>query len=291
MSNPPRILVLAAASQLGRLVLDELLARVPASRLVAAARNPGALAAYAARGVETRAADYTSPTTLDAAFHGIDRALLISSNDLGARFPQHRNAIEAAARAKLGLLAYTSVLHADTSTLGLAEEHRQTEALLRSSGVPWVLLRNGWYTENYTMGVGPAVEHGALLGGAGQGRIASAARADFAAAAAAVLASDEDQAGRVFELAGDAAYTLAEFASELGRQAGREVAYVDLPEAVYRAKLEGFGLPAPLAALIADSDAQAAQGALFDEGRALSRLIGRPTTPLAASIAAALRGA
>ena len=288
-STQPRLLVTGASGQLGRLVVEQLLLAAPAGTVAAMVRSPEAGEPLAARGVAVRVADYDHPETLDAALAGIERVLLISSSAVGARVAQHRNVIEAAKRAGVGLLAYTSLLHADASPLGLAGEHRETEALLRASGVPFVLLRNGWYTENYMASVPAALAHHALLGSAGQGRIASAARVDYAAAAAAVLTSDENVSGRVLELAGDDAYTLSELAAEVARQSGEDVAYKDLPPADYEAALLGAGLPGFLAALLADSDAGAARGALFDEGRQLSRLIGRATTPLASSVADALK--
>lgn len=274
------IVITGASGQLGRLVIDALLAHVPAGDIVAAVRTPAKVADLAARGVQVRSADYTRPETLDAAFQGADKLLLISSSEVGQRTAQHRNAIEAAKRAGVGLIAYTSLLHADTSPLALATEHRETEALLRAAGVPHVLLRNGWYTENYLASVASALQHGAFLGSAGDGRIASAARADYAQAAAAVL-TRPDQAGKVYELAGDEAYTLAELAAEIRRRSGREVVYRNLPEAEFSAALTGAGLPAGLAQVLAQSDAAAAQGGLFDDSRQLSRLIGHPTTPLA----------
>jgi len=286
--HAPRLLITGAGGQLGQLAVEQLLNLVPAAQVVATVRNADAGSRLTERGVEVRIADYDRPETLDAALAGIGRMLLVSSNALGQRVAQHRGVIEAAARANVGLLAYTSVLHADTSPLGLAQEHRETEAILRASGLPFVLLRNGWYTENYTASVPAALAHNALLGSAGDGKIASAARVDYAAAAAAVLATDENWSGRVFELAGDHAYTLAEFAREVAQQSGRRVEYANLPEADYKAALLKAGLPEGLAALIADSDAGAANGALFDDGRQLSALIGRPTTPMAASVAAAL---
>ena len=282
------IAITGATGQLGRLVIQSLLRRVPAAQLLAVVRNPAAAADLAELGVQVRQGDYDRPDTLVAAFQGVDQVLLISSNELGRRAPQHRTAIDAAQRSGVKLLAYTSVLHADQSPLGLAAEHRETEAYLRASGLPWVLLRNGWYTENYAASITPALQHGVFLGSAGTGRIASAARADYAAAAAAVLLQP-DQAGRTYELAGDTAYTLAEFAQELARQAGKPVVYQDLPEAEYKGVLLAAGLPEGLAALLADSDAGAAKGGLFDQGRQLSGLIGRPTTPLAAVIAQALK--
>ncbi|AVT76803.1 NAD(P)-dependent oxidoreductase [Rhodopseudomonas palustris] len=284
-----RFLVTGASGQLGRLVIDGLLKTVPAFQIGVLVRSEKAAAEFAARGLHVHNGDYSRPDSLKAAFAGVDLALLISSSEIGQRTAQHRNAIEAARQAGVKLLAYTSLLHADTSPLGLAEEHRQTEAALKASGVPHALLRNGWYSENYAASIPAALAHGALLGSADGGRIASAARADYAAAAVRVLTAAEPQAGRIYELAGDAAYTLAEFAAELSRQSGKAVAYRDLPQADYQAALVGAGLPGPFAALLADSDAGAAKGALFDDSHTLSQLIGRPTTPIAATISAALK--
>lgn len=284
-----RILVTGASGHLGRLTIDSLLRSVPAGQIVAAMRDPAAGAALAAKGVKVVAADYSKPQTLDAAFAGIDRVFLISSNALGVRVAQHRNVIDAAKKAGVKLLAYTSVLHADASPLGLAEDHRQTEALIRASGIPFVLLRNGWYTENYTGSIPSALAHHALLGSAGDGRISSAARADYADAAAAVLTSTTDQSGKIYELAGDESYTLATLASEIAKQSGKQVAYNNLSEADHKAALLGAGLPEEIAELLVNSDASAAKGALFDDSRALSKLIGRPTTPFTQTVAAALK--
>ncbi len=283
------IVVTGATGQLGRLVIQNLLKTVPAAQVVAAVRSPQKAADLAALGVQVREADYTKPATLAAAFAGAEKLLLISSSEIGQRTAQHRAAIDAARAAGVKLVAYTSILRAPTSTLALAAEHVETEAMLRASGLPHVLLRNGWYTENYTASVPAALAHGAVIGSAGPGRLATAARADYAAAAAAVLAQD-GQAGKVYELAGDSAFTLADLAAEIARQSGKAVVYQDLPEAAYKAALVGFGLPDGFAALLAQSDVAASQGALFDDGRQLSALIGRPTTPLATSVAAALKG-
>ncbi|PKO43577.1 MAG: NAD(P)-dependent oxidoreductase [Betaproteobacteria bacterium HGW-Betaproteobacteria-4] len=277
------IAITGASGQLGRLVIEALLNKLPATEIVAAVRNPDRVADLAAAGVHVRQADYNQPATLESAFRGVDKLLLISSSEVGSRLPQHRAVIEAAGRAGVKLIAYTSLLHADTSPLGLAAEHKATEALLKDSGVPFVLLRNGWYSENYLASVPTALQFGALIGSAGDGRIASAARADYASAAAAVLTAD-NQAGRVYELAGDASYSLAELAAEVARQSGQPVVYQNLPEAEFKAALVGAGLPDGFAGLLADSDAGAAQGALFDDSHALSQLIGRPTTPITAQI-------
>ena len=273
------IVITGASGQLGRLVIDELLKSVPASELAAAVRSPEKVNDLAEMGVQVRQADYIRPETLDAAFSGADKVLLISSSEVGQRAPQHANVIAAAKKAGVGLLAYTSILHAADTPLSLGSEHQQTEAMLAESGVPYVLLRNGWYTENYAAGIPVALQHGAVLGSAGEGRISSAARADYAAAAAAVLLAD-DQAGKVYELAGDDAYTLAEFAVEVAKQSGKAVIYQDMPEAEYAGALKGAGFPDGMAELLAQSDTGASKGGLFDDSQTLSRLIGRPTTPL-----------
>ncbi len=296
MSSSPRILVTGATGQLGGLVIEALLKHIPAAEIAGLARaaEEGASSKggrLEAQGVPVRHGDYNDPASLSTALAGIERLLFISSSDLEHRVQQHRNVVDASRAAGVSLIAYTSILHADRSPLGLAEDHRQTEAMLAASGTPFALLRNGWYTENYMASVPAALAHDAVLGAAGDGRISSAARADYAAAAAAVLTSRQDQGGRIYELAGDTGYTLTELAAELSRQAGREIAYKDLPEAGFKAALLGAGLPPGLAALLADSDAGAAKGALFDDSRDLSGLIGRPTTSLAASVGKALQAA
>jgi NAD(P)H dehydrogenase (quinone) len=278
------IAITGATGQLGRLVVQELLQTVPANQIIAAVRNPAKAQDVAALGVQVRQADYTQPDTLRAAFSGVDKLLLISSSEVGQRATQHRAVIDAAKAASVKLIAYTSLLRADTSALGLAAEHKETEAALQASGVPHVILRNGWYTENYAGVVATAVQYGAVMGAAKEGRIAAASRADYAAAAAAVLVKD-GQAGKVYELAGDTAFTLAEFAAAIAKQSGKPVVYADMPQAVYAAELVKVGLPEGFAALLADSDAAAANGGLFDDGKQLSQLIGRGTTSIGQMIA------
>ncbi|WP_336756514.1 SDR family oxidoreductase [Pantoea sp. USHLN298] len=279
--------VTGATGQLGRLVIDALLKKVPAGDIVAAVRTPAKAADLAAQGVVVRQADYSQPETLVAAFAGVDKLLLISGSEVGQREAQHKAVIEAARTAGVGLIAYTSLLHADSSPLGLGVEHRATEALLQASGVPFALLRNGWYSENYAASIAPALAHHAFIGAAGEGRIASAARQDYADAAAEVLVRD-NQAGKVYELAGDDSYTLAQFAAEIAAQSGEKVDYVNLSQQEFAAALKSAGLPDGLAEMLADSDAGAEKGGLFDDSHQLSQLIGRPTTPYPAVIRAAL---
>jgi NAD(P)H dehydrogenase (quinone) len=281
--------ITGATGQLGHLVIEQLLRHVPASQIIAAVRSPEKATDLAALGVQVRHADYSQPETLDTALSGASKVLLISSNEIGQRATQHQAVIDAAQRAGVELLAYTSVLHADTSALELAEEHRQTETAMAQSGVPSVILRNGWYNENYAGAIPAAIAHGAHFGCAGDGRFSAAARADYAAAAVAVLTSTAQQAGQVYELAGDDAFTLSEFAAQIAAQSGKPVAYTNLPEADYKAALLQAGLPEGFAQLLANADTAASQGALFDDSGVLSRLIGRATTPMTETIAAALK--
>lgn len=280
----PTLLVTGTSGQLGRLIVEALLdGGTAASDIVATARNVEHVADLAARGVAVRRADYTDPASLKEAFVGVDRAVLVSSSAVGERVEHHRNVITAAAEAGVELLAYTSILGADSSGLALAAEHQATEEVLAESGIPHVLLRNSWYLENYTEHASVALEHGVVLGSAGDGRVSAAARSDYARAAAAVLAGG-DHAGKVYELAADDAFTLAEYAAELAQASGRPVAYQDLPGDEYAAALVGAGVPAPFAQVLADSDQGIARGELFSNSKDLSRLIGRPTTTLAQAV-------
>lgn len=281
------IIVTGASGQLGRLVIDALLKKVPANQIVAAVRSPEKVADLAARGVEVRHADYDKPDTLEKAFQGADKLLLISANEVGRRTAQHRAAINAAKKAKVGLIAYTSILRADTSPLPLAIEHKETEQLIKESDIPYVFLRNGWYTENYLAAIPTALQFGVVMGSAGNGRISSAARADYAEAAAVVLTQDK-QAGRIYELAGDDSYTLADLAATIAEKSGKTINYQNLPEAEFKAVLVNAGLPDWLAKLLAESDVGASKGGLFDDTHQLSKLIDRATTPLAAMVAASL---
>lgn len=281
------IAITGATGQLGRLVIQQLLQTLPAEQLIAAVRSPDKATDLQALGVQVREADYSNPQTLRTAFAGVNKLLLISSSEVGQRAAQHANVIAAARDAGVALLVYTSILHADSSPLPLAEEHKATEQALAASGLPYTLLRNGWYTENYAASVPAALQFGVVLGAAGEGRIASAARADYAAAAAQVMLSD-NQAGKVYELAGDDSYTLSEFAAAIAQISAKNVSYNDMSEADFTVALTQAGLPAPLATMLAESDTGASKGGLFDDSHSLSGLIGRPTTPYQEVIAAQL---
>ena len=281
------IAVTGATGQLGALALEALLKNVNASELVAIVRNPAKADGLAQKGVNVRKADYTDQAAFTAALAGVDKLLLISSSEVGQRAAQHRNVINAAKAAGVKFIAYTSLLHADSSPLALRLEHVETENMLAESGIPFTLLRNGWYSENYLASAPAALQHGVFIGAAGDGKIASATRADYAAAAARVV-SEEGHAGNVYELAGDEAWTLSELAAELSKQSGKPVVYQNLSEADFAAALKSAGLPDAFADLLADSDVGASKSGLFDDSRTLSKLIGRPTTSIAESIRSTL---
>ncbi|WHZ38616.1 SDR family oxidoreductase [Sagittula sp. MA-2] len=282
-----KYLVTGASGQLGQKVVDHLATLVPASDIVVLVRSDSAREAFEAKGIAARQADYENAEALRAAFDGVDRLLLISSSEIGKRAAQHRNVIEAAKAAGVGFVAYTSILNAETGSMALAEEHLQTEAMLRDSGLPHALLRNGWYSENIAGTAPQAVGMGQHFGAAGEGRFNTASRQDYAEAAAVVLAG-EGQAGDVYELGGDSDFSLTEYAALLSEVSGKDVAYVNMDQAGYAAALVGAGLPEGFAGILADSDAKAGQGALATQSRDLSRLIGRPTTPMRDTLKAVL---
>lgn len=276
--------VTGASGQLGQLVINALIDRgVNPGAIVAIARTPSKAAGLAARGVIVRPGDYDQPAMLESALAGVDRLLLVSSNSHDNRVAQHRRAVEAAKAAGVALVAYTSILHAPTSLIALAADHRATEALLTASGMKWIFLRNGWYNENYAGAVAGAVRSGGVYGSAGQGRISAAGRRDYAEAAAVALTGGVAPDSAV-ELAGSTAFTLAELAATIAGSVGRDVVYHDLPEAAYAEALIGLGLPEAYARLLAQADAAASGGALADDSLALERLIGRPTTPIAETV-------
>lgn len=277
------IAITGATGQLGHYVIESLMKTVPASQIVAIVRNPAKAQALAAQGITVRQADYGDEAALTSALQGVEKLLLISSSEVGQRAPQHRNVINAAKAAGVKFIAYTSLLHADTSPLGLADEHIETEKMLADSGIVYTLLRNGWYSENYLASAPAALEHGVFIDAAGDGKIASATRADYAAAAARVI-SEAGHEGNVYELAGDSAWTLTQLAAELTKQSGKQVTYQNLSEADFAAALKSVGLPDGLADMLADSDVGASKGGLFDNSKTLSKLIGRPTTTLAESV-------
>jgi NAD(P)H dehydrogenase (quinone) len=280
------IVVTGATGSFGRLAIEALLRRgIPAGELVAVGRNAGKLADLQERGVIVVRADYDDAASLRKAFDGADRLLFVSGSEVGQRILQHQAVVDAAAEAGISLVAYTSAPKADTSDMILAREHRATEEALIRSGIPYVFLRNSWYIENYTANLPVILEHG-LIGAAGDGLISAAARADYAEAAAAAVAG-EGHGNRVYELGGTP-FTLTQLAAEISRLSGRDVRYTNLPEEAYARALLDAGVPEPAPAVLADSDRAAAQGALHVAGDDLPGLLGRPITPLADVLQAAL---
>ncbi|MEU3980162.1 NAD(P)H-binding protein [Streptomyces sp. NPDC026672] len=282
------IVVTGATGHLGRLVVEQLLEKVPAEQVTAVVRDAARAADLAARGVRLAVADYNVPETFDGLFAAGDKVLLISGNEFDkGRVQQHTVVIEAARAAGVALLAYTSAPGSLTAALG--DDHRATEKVLLASGVPYSLLRNGWYHENYTENLAPVLEHDAVVAAAGDGRISSASRADYAAAAVAVL-TGEGHENTTYELGGDVAWSLAEYAAELSRQTGREIAYNSVPGDVLLGILTGAGVPEGFATILVGVDASIVKGELVVDSGDLSRLTGRPTTPLAEAVTAALKG-
>ncbi len=279
-----KIGITGATGQLGRIVIAKLKERISAENIVALVRSPQKAADL---GVEAREFDYSKPEKLAVPLQGIDTLLFISGNEIGQRALQHANVINAAKKAGIKWIVYTSLLHADKSSLSLAGEHLTTEETLKTSGIPYTVLRNGWYTENYTSSVQGAIVGGAFIGSAEDGKIASAARTDYAEAAVVVLTGKSHQ-GKIYELAGDNAYTLTDLAAEISRQTGKNIPYKNLPQSEYANILKSFGIPEGFALAIASWDIAASKGDLYDEGHQLSKLIGRATTPLAKVVADAL---
>ncbi|MFJ5308717.1 SDR family oxidoreductase [Streptomyces sp. NPDC088350] len=282
------IVVTGATGHLGRHVVEQLLEKVPADQITAVVRTPEKAADFADRGVKLVVADYNTPETFGTVFAAGDKVLLISGNEFDkGRVEQHKVVIEAAKTAGVALLAYTSA--PGSLTAALADDHRGTEEALLASGLPYTLLRNGWYNENYTEQLAPVLEHNAVLAAAGDGRVSSATRADYAAAAVAVL-TGEGHENKTYELGGDEAWSFAEYAAELSTQTGKEIAYNNVPGEVLVGILTGAGLPEPFAAILVGVDASIGKGELVVSTGDLSRLAGRPTTPMAESIAVALKG-
>jgi NAD(P)H dehydrogenase (quinone) len=278
-----KIGVTGASGQLGRLVVQRLLESCPATDVVAVVRDPSKAADLAAAGVEVRVADYNDRPSLDAAFAGLDRLLLVSSNEVGRRVPQHINAIEAAKGAGVRHVVYTSAPRATTSDLILAPEHKATEEYLASTGLSYTVLRNNWYTENYVQMLEQARTVHAVLTSAGDGRVASATRADYAAAASTVLRTDGHD-GAIYELAGDEPWTFDDLAAAIGEILGTEVVTTNVSPDEHLEMLRSAGLDTATAGFVVAMNADIRAGRLAGGTHELSQLIGRPTTPLKESV-------
>jgi len=283
-----KYLVTGATGQLGQLVLNALSEKkILNSDIAVLVRRADAAAELKSKGYDVRMGDYSDADKLAAAFAGIERLLLISGSEVGERLPQHINVIAGAKEAGVKYIAYTSLLKATSSKIGLAPEHVGTEEAIAASGLDYTFLRNGWYAENYLMALPQILELGQHFGAAGDAKFAPATRADLAEAAAVVL-TGEGHEGKTYELAGDYSFTYADYADTIAELSGKQIAYVDMPEAAFKDALTGAGLPEPLAALLSNADAVAAEGWLFDDSKTLSRLIGHPTTPIKEVLQAAM---
>ena len=278
-----KIAITGATGQLGQLVIHSLLKNTAVENIVALVRNESKAADLKAKGIELRHFDYDAPETLASALSGIDKLLLISANEVGRRTPQHKAVIDAAKQAGVPYIA----LNADTSPLGLAQEHRETERLIKDSGLKYTFLRNNWYSENYLGSVAHTVEIGTLYGAAGLGKISSASRQDYAEAAAKVLTS-EDHDNKTYELAGSTSFTLADLAKDIAKISGKAVTYQNLTAADYSQALLQAGVPASLVDVIVDADVQTEKGAMFSKSKDLENIIGHKTIPIKDQVKAIL---
>lgn len=283
-----KIAITGATGSLGQLVIQFLLQNTPATNIVALVRQESKAADLKTKGIEVRYFDYDAPESLLPALQGIDRLLLISANEVGRRTPQHKAVIDAARQANVPYIAYTSLLHADTSPLGLAQEHRETESLIQASGMKYTFLRNNWYSENYLATLTQTIEMGTLYGAAGEGRISSAARADYAEAAAKVLTS-EGHDHKIYELAGSSSFSLAELAQNITEVSGKSVIYQNLTAEDYTQALTQAGLPTGLVNVLVDADVQTEKGAMFSDSQDLEQLIGHKTTAIKDQIESILK--
>ena len=282
-----KIAITGATGQLGNLVIEQLLQLTTAQNIVALVRKIDKAEHFKVQGIEPREFDYDRPETLVPALLGIDKLLLISANEIGRRTPQHQAVIDAAKVAGVPYLAYTSLLRADTSPLGLAQEHRETEKLIQDSGITYTFLRNNWYSENYLAGVAHTIEIGTLFGAAQDGRISSASRIDYAEAAAKVLTSTGHE-NKTYELAGSESFSLSDLATFIGQAVNKDIIYQNLSAEEYTQGLTQAGLPAGLVDVIVDADIQTIQGAMYSDSKDLEQLIGHKTTSIQDAIKAAL---
>ena len=282
-----KIAITGATGQLGNLVIEQLLQLTAAQNIVALVRKIDKAEHFKVQGIEPREFDYDHPETLVPALSGVDKLLLISANEIGRRTPQHQAVIDAAKVAGVPYLAYTSLLRADTSPLGLAQEHRETEKLIQDSGITYTFLRNNWYSENYLAGVAHTIEIGTLFGAAQDGRISSASRIDYAEAAAKVLTSTGHE-NKTYELAGSESFSLSDLATFIGQAVNKDIIYQNLSAEEYTQGLTQAGLPAGLVDVIVDADIQTIQGAMYSDSKDLEQLIGHKTTSIQDAIKAAL---
>ncbi|WP_139488824.1 SDR family oxidoreductase [Brevibacillus dissolubilis] len=274
-----KLLVTGATGKLGSKVVEALLKTVPTSQLAVSVRNPEKAEHLRAQGVEVRHGDFDHPETLDAAFAGIDRLLIISADgDNETRIRQHTHAVEAAARAKVGFIAYTSLGNATESQLFLAATHQATEAAILKTGIPYSFLRNNWYLENETASIQAVMAGAPWLTSAGSGKVGWAPRQDYAEAAAAVLAGDGHE-NTTYELSGPL-LTQEELASALGTVLGKEVSVQQVDDATYADVMKGAGVPDFVIPILVAIQQGIREGSLEIESNDFEKLLGRPVTPI-----------
>lgn len=280
-----KIAITGANGQLGQLIIEALLKETAAQNIIALVRDLNKAESLKHKGIEIRHFDYDAPETLTLALYDINKLLLISANEIGHRLPQHKAVIDAAKKAGIHYIAYTSLLNADSSPLELAQEHRETETLIQESGLTYTLLRNNWYNENYLGNVAHTVEIGILYGAAQDGKISSAARQDYAEAAAKILTSSGHD-NKIYELAGSTSFTLSDLAKYISEATHKPVKYQNLSIEDYTKGLTEAGLLSSLIDVIVDADRQTANGAMLSTSKDLETLIGRKTTPIQQQIEA-----
>ena len=278
------IVITGASGHLGRGVVEEALQRVDAADLILVTRHPDALAEDAERGAQVRHGDFTDPAGLGEAFAGGERLLLISSSVIGPeRVAQHHTAIDAAVAAGVRFIAYTSIVNpSDENPAAVAPDHKATEDKLRSSGVEWAFLRNSIYADLEADNLAAAQATGTLVTNAGNGRIAYLARADAAAAAAAVIMGSGHE-GKAYDITGPELLDADDRAAVFAAIAGTPVEVVHVDDEAYAAGLaEATGLPIEAGRLYASFGRAAREGRLDASSDALERLTGRRGTSLRA---------
>jgi NAD(P)H dehydrogenase (quinone) len=284
-----KILITGATGKLGTKVVETLLKTIPASQLAVSVRNPEKAEGLRARGVEVRQGDFDRPETLDTAFAGIDRLLIISADgDNETRIRQHTDAVAAAARAQVKFIAYTSLGNASESTMFLAPPHVATEEAILKTGIPYSFLRNNWYLENEIPSIQGVLAGAPWVTSAGSGKVGWALQQDYAEAAAAVLAGNGHE-NTVYELSGKL-LTQEEFASALESVLGKEVHVQQVDDVTYADIMKGAGLPEFIIPFLVDIQKGIRDGALEIESSDFEKLLGRPATPISHALSQIVNG-
>ena len=272
------ILVTGANGHLGRLVIDTLLDK--GATVIAASRDPSKLADLTARGVETRHADFDDRASLEAAFAGVDRVLIISTDSLGSgqRLQQHLAAVAAAQAAGVGHIVYTSMPNPEGSAVTFAGDHLGTENAVKATGIPYTILRNAWYQENLFMSLPSALASGQWYSANGDGKIGHVARADCARAAAAVLF--DPPVNQTLTLTGPQTFTTAEVADLVSEVTGKPIQVIGVSDEQLAGGLKHAGLPDALIPMLVSFDTNTRQGGFDIVTDAVEKLTGRAPVTL-----------